>query len=179
VIWFKLEDGREEAIAYASMDITILRFGKDASYQNTAEYIAALMGAHGMTLMGLGGEPVMHRGDSVSALTWTQKGTVRSDVAIHAALVWGMYITANDTDVVATVHISHAQNSRPDILSRGGRWSEVLREDKRNHGGTLKKDVPRLDLGGLDLIKLCDPRRSIDSDEEFADFFFETKSFFA
>ena len=179
IIWFKVLESREErAVAYASVDIRSLGFEGKPSYQNTAEYIAALLCAHGMKKMGLGGAPVLHRGDSMSSLSWTKKGTVKSEVAMHAGLIWGLYVTTHETDVVLTDHISHDDNTLSDKLSRHGTWTEVLAEDKRRYGGNLPRDTPRMDLDCEELIALCNPHRDIDSDAKFASFFEECLTFF-
>ena len=179
IIWFKvLESGEEKPLAYASVDIRSLGFEGKPSYQNTAEYIASLLCAHGMKIMGQGGAPVMHRGDSRSALSWTKKGTVKSAVAMHAGLIWGMYATTHNTNVVITAHLRHDINTRADTLSRDGSWRDVLAEDKRRYGGRLPPDLPKLELDCEELVALCDPRRDIDSDKKFASFFEECLEFF-
>ena len=171
IIWFRIRaDGTELAVAHASIDIRFLGFGTDSSFQNTAEYIGGLLCAHGMCLMGVGSEPTLHRGDSISALTWTQKGTARSDVAIKAALMWAVMVMTQHVDVTGIQHLSHDENSNADILSRHGSWLEVYRNDKRR-GGTLPRDLPLLDLCCRELLMLCDPRDTIDTDEDFCHFF--------
>jgi hypothetical protein len=128
--------------------------------------------------MGLGDAPLCHRGDSMSALSWTQRGTVRSDVAIPAAFMWALFVSSHQTDVVAVDHISHERNSRADILSRSGSWTDVLREDKLRYGGSLPSELPFLDLACQPLLQLCNPRRDIDSDLKFVSFFKEGLSTF-
>ena len=177
IIWFRiLPDGTELAVAYTSVDIRFLGFGTDSSFQNTAEYIGGLLCAYGMTVMGVGSEPTLHRGDSISALTWTQKGTARSDVAIKAALMWAVSVMTQLTDVTGIHHFSHDENSNADILSRNGSWEEVVRNDKSGRR-SLPRELPRLDLQCTDLLMLCDPREPIDTDEEFCAFFRQALQF--
>ena len=115
-----------------------------------------------MHLLHVGGEPCLHRGDSISALTWTQKGTVRSDVALKPALLFGVYVT---------LHLPHEKNTRMDIISRGGTWADVWMEDQRFYNGSLPKFLPLLDLQPDPILRLVDPRSPIDTDDIFCLFF--------
>ena len=77
----------------------------------------------------------------------------------------------HQSDVVRVTHLSHDQNSRADILSRGGSWEEVVATDLRDFGGRLPSAVSQLNLDCAELLQLCDPHSSIDTDESFCDFF--------
>ena len=77
----------------------------------------------------------------------------------------------HQSDVVRVIHLSHEDNSRADILSRGGSWEEVVKVDLRDFGGRLPSAVPSLDLDCAELLQLCDPRSPVDTDESFCDFF--------
>jgi hypothetical protein len=159
-------------MAYSSVDISFLGFKDDSSFQNTAEFLGLLLCIHGMHLMGVSHEPTLARGDSVSALSWAKKGSVRSDLAVRAAMLYAMYAVPHDTDIVGTTHLSHEDNSRTDILSRPeGTWDKVLVEDRRRYSGLLQPDVPFLDLACRELLVLCDPKAPLDSDEAFCEFF--------
>jgi hypothetical protein len=173
IIWFRLDHlGRECAMAYSSVDITFLGFEDDSSFQNTAEFLGLLLCIHGMHLMGVSHEPTLARGDSVSALSWAKKGSVRSDLAVRAAMLYAMYAVTHETDIVGTTHLSHEDNSRTDILSRpGGTWDKVLIEDRQRYTGLLQPDVPFLDLNCHGLLVLCDPKAPLDSDDAFCEFF--------
>ncbi len=130
-----------------------------------------------MHLLHVGGEPCIHRGDSISALTWTQKGTVRSDVALKPALMFGVYVMCRKTDIVGTLHLPHEKNTRMDIISRGGSWADVWNEDQLHYGGTLPHSLPLLDLDADRILHLVNPRSSIDTDDSFCSFFTECLSF--
>ena len=172
IMWFQLlPDGSETLEAYASVGITTLQFGADSSYQNTAEYIASLLCTRGLALLGAGDDPVVHRGDSKTALAWVQRGTTRSDSAVRAGLLWGMAVMQHQADVVQVTHLSHLENSRADILSRGGTWEDVLGADRALFGGSIPVQASKLDLDCAELLKLCDPHSPVDTDESFCDFF--------
>ena len=75
-MWLQVQsDQRERIVAYASVNISILRFGTNSYFQNTAEYIASLFCALGMIQLGVSSEPTLHRSDSRTALSRVEKGT--------------------------------------------------------------------------------------------------------
>jgi hypothetical protein len=171
-MWLKVShEGTEELMAYTFVDLMPLSFGKDSSFQNTAEYMASLFCVHGMILMGVAGEPCLHRGDSISALTWTQKGTVRSEIAMKPALLFAMYVMFFNIDVVGTVHLPHGDNTRMDIVSRRGSWEEVWREDQLSYDGSLPREARFLDLQCDALAELLNPLSTVDTDTTFMEFF--------
>ena len=151
-----------------------MNFGTDSSFQNTCEYMGSLLCAHGMNLMGVGSEPVQHRGDSKTALSWVQKGTTKSDPAIKAGLMWGIMVMTHETNVQSQVKLSHDGNSRSDLFSRGHSYVDVLKEDKLHYGGKLSETAFELDLNCFDLLNLFNPRNLIDDDESFFNFFKES-----
>jgi hypothetical protein len=178
IIWFQLNSqGHEIAVAYASVDISPLGFGEDASFQNTAEYIASLLCVRGIAALGGSNQPVLFRGDSVSALTWIGKGSVRSDNALRAAVMWAQYVVTHDVFITGTVHLVAQVNTRTDILSRQGSWADVIREDQRAYGGQLPPGLGCLQLGAMQLLHLVNPKLPLDSEEEFNQFFADSLNF--
>lgn len=178
VLYFRCTPDGEECIAYASIDITAMGFGDDSSWQNTAEYLAGLLAEHGLLALGHGGAPSAHRGDSTSSLSWTRRGTAASLPAIRVCYLWGLHAAVHNTHVVSTIHISSARNRRADILSRHGTWNEVLLEDSLHFGGRLRPDTPRLHLDCHDLLRLCNPRQALDTDDVFNTFLSAGLAFF-
>jgi hypothetical protein len=177
-IWLeRAADGTETARAWAQVDITSLDFGEDASYQNTAEYMGSLLCARGIAMLGKAGEPLLLRGDSVSALTWVTKGASRSAHATRAATMWAQYGIHHGINVVGTIHVSHDYNTRTDILSRQGTWAEVVKEDRKRYGGTLPSHLPQLDLQCDSLLQLVNPRQPLASADDFNQFFGQSMQF--
>ena len=68
-------------------------------------------------------------------------------------------------------------NTRSDKLSRQGNWEDVLVEDRDKYGGLLPPSVPELILDSATLLHLVDPRRPLDSAEDFSLFFYESLSY--
>ncbi len=90
--------------------------------------------------------------------------------------MWAVMVMTRRVDVTGIHHFSHDENSNADILSRHGSWSEVYFNDRKRQG-TLPRNLPFLDLNCRELLDLCDPRDTIDSDEDFCDFFREALHF--
>lgn len=180
IIWFKRStEGKETAVAHASVNISHLGFGTDSSFQNSAEFLGALLCVQGLVTMGVTDSPILLRGDSVSALSWAQKGSVRSDLAIRAAAMWAQFTSVFAVNIVGTAHLSHERNSRTDILSRHGTWLDVLVTDRAEYGGTLPSIVPELLLPCKDLLLLVNPTRTLESSSDFYSFFSESLQFLA
>lgn len=172
IIWLKrLQDGSERAVAYTSIDITPLGFGKESTYQNTAEYLASLFCIMGLVQLTKASEPCLFRGDSLSALTWIDKGSVRSDIAIRTSLLWAQVVVYLGVQVTGTQWIAGKVNSRTDRLSRNGTWADVLADDARiYHRCSLPATLPFLTLDSASVLDLCNPAHPLDSEQDFVAF---------
>jgi hypothetical protein len=67
-------------------------FGTDSSYQNLSEYIGAILAVMGQVMLGLSGQRLALRGDSVTALTWAVTERSRGDIVTNAALFGFTYL---------------------------------------------------------------------------------------
>jgi hypothetical protein len=181
ILWFaRLCNGAERPVAYTTVDLTPLGFGTDSSFQNTAEYIAGLLSVIGMVMLGKAHLPCMFRGDSLSALTWIDKGGVRSDTAIKAAVLWAQAAVTFQVAVTGSVHIDGKSNSRTDRLSRNGSWQDVLEDEIRIYQRrTLPASLRFLDLNPGPILALCNPSIPIGSETEFITFLGEARDLFA
>jgi hypothetical protein len=172
IIWYRLSDtGVEVPVGGAAVDLLPLSFGADASYQNTAEFIAALLGVRGLKLIGVEGPcPILFRGDSISALSWVETMKFRSDLVGNAASVFVLQNILLEVEVVGTEHLPAEKNWRTDGLSRGKSLRDIAVEDPAFQG------VPTINLDASEILRLCDPRLYIDSDVEFALFWNRIKA---
>ena len=82
-----------------SVSLLGLGFGTDSSNQNCSEFIGATLSLVVLRCLGLSGRPVRLEGDSISALTWAEKGTARGKRAHNASKVfclasvqWGLLV---------------------------------------------------------------------------------------
>ena len=173
IIWLKkTPDGREAAVAYTSIDITSLGFRGLPKYQNTAEYLASLFCVLGLAQLGHAESPCHFLGDSLSALTWIDKGSVRSDSAIKAAMIWAQAVVHLHVQCTGTTHIDGESNYRTDCLSRHGSWSEVIHLEQKHNDGrlTLPHTLNKLDLNPDPVLRLCGSDTSITSPDAFVRF---------
>jgi hypothetical protein len=67
-IVFELTEESEVCLGGGAADLTQFGFGKDSSWQNTAEFIGAVIGINALALLGIKGEGIKLRGDSKTAL---------------------------------------------------------------------------------------------------------------
>jgi hypothetical protein len=73
-------------VGAVAVDISLLGFGEDSQFQNSAEFIAATIGLLGLVLLGLDGSAVRLRGDSMSALCWGAKMNCKANYALTIRL---------------------------------------------------------------------------------------------
>jgi hypothetical protein len=180
VIWFEqLPGGGERAAAYTAMDITSLGFAGRPEFQNLSEYIASLVCVQGLVAMGVAAQPFMMRGDSETALQWVIKGSVKSDRAMRAAMLWAQSAVHHHLMITGTLHLEAALNTRTDALSRNRPWSDVLMEDRKLFGAAaqLRRDVHRLELTSTTLLELCNPHLTINTEDKFTAFFTSCQNF--
>ena len=59
----------EVVVGVGSVDLTLVGFGTDSSFQNLSEYIGAILAVIGQVVLGVMGSSIALRGDSVTALT--------------------------------------------------------------------------------------------------------------
>lgn len=57
-------------VGVGAVDLTLLGFGVDSSFQNLSEYIGAILAVIGQVVLGLSRTSIALRSDSVTALTW-------------------------------------------------------------------------------------------------------------
>ncbi len=80
--------GSEASLGGCAVNLRELGFGTDSGYQNTAEFIGAILSLIGLLQMGIRDVAIEVRGDSMAALTWTIKGRTKGDLATNAAMVF-------------------------------------------------------------------------------------------
>ena len=154
-------DGSETPLGGGAVSIAQLNFGVDASFQNTAEFIAALLGILGLVQLGITPSDIELRGDSITALSWASKTVFHSDLLGNASLVFVMQSLYTKVNVAVVTHLTAADNWKTDYLSRGGTLK--LSGLKENRFVGLKE----VNLQNSDMIETCNPRRKIESDLDF------------
>lgn len=163
LLWWRLAaDGSEMLLGGASMSLAHLQFGDDSRYQNTAEYIAVVIGLAGLTaFFGARDEAVRLRGDSVTALEWARRDRSRSAIAWNAAAVQVAVCAASEIWVGGVEHVPGDENTVCDGLSRG-----ASRQDLPLPPGTLLVCLDGIELFD-ELLALCSPHQSSEDHEPF------------
>ena len=176
VLLFQRIGGGEACLGGAAVDIRGLGFEGDSSYQNLAEYVGALVGILGLVDLGIKGEDLEIRGDSVAALTWAKTERVRGDRVTNAAMVFTSACLRYGMDVKAVTHIPGEDNDRCDRLSRLAE-SGLSTRTAMDAMGLATCGV--LDLSGNAgfhrLVELCSPGRDFANEECFAEFWAEIR----
>jgi hypothetical protein len=108
------------------------------------------------------------KGDTVTALSWMDKGHVKSSLAINASMVAVMQSVHANMPVLGGIHVPAADNKLADKLSRtaqaGLSVEDLVSETPELHG------VDILELGMGDVLPLCNPLKVVDSQPAFGAF---------
>ena len=118
IVLFKVdESGKEIAMTAIKIKLPFDLHG-DPSYQNTAEFIGALMGLASLVYLGLEEIAIRVRGDSVSALSWVSDMKFGEKRSRRAAIVYIMLLSTFGLHVPDQVHLPGEDNWVCDGLSR-------------------------------------------------------------
>ncbi|KAJ1411903.1 hypothetical protein B484DRAFT_455519 [Ochromonadaceae sp. CCMP2298] len=183
LLFFAAEaDGSRRLVGVSEVDIRSLGFGTDSSLQNTAEYICYIAAIRGADLLRRGGllingEPprgLWLMGDSKSALSWAEKGRVKSERAVNASLACVMQSVKLNMPLLSIDHLPKEVNTSADGISRRAEGSLSLRElvdlDPRIAGADI------LELGMEPVLALCDPTKSISSPSDLESFWAQAQA---
>ena len=164
LLYYQQSGNAEVLLGGGSVDISALHFASEASYQNTAEFIAAVLGIRGLRQLRLQPDSVCLRGDSMTALTWASTRRFRGELVGNAAAVFVLQNIYEKVTISEVIHIAAEDNWRADYLSRGGTLDDLYKKD------TLLKKAQTVELNGDMIIQMCDPGRPTTTDEEFNSF---------
>ena len=178
VVWYGTIDGAEGAGGVCAVDLSFLGFGEDSSFQNLSEFIGAVIAVAGQVIMGLHGQTMSLRGDSVTALTWAITERPKGERVTRAAIIWTMLCVAVNINIDSITHISGKSNRVCDALSRRGTKHKLT---VKEHAILLGLgEVKVIDVHGdedvMALLELCRPGSSSQTDEEFAVFWKRARS---
>jgi hypothetical protein len=159
------EAGNERPVGAVAVDISLLGFGEDSQFQNSAEFIAATIGLLGLILLGLDGSAVRLRGDSMSALCWGAKMNYKGARTANAALVFTLLLVQAEVTVVDFEYLTSNENFKTDDLSRQSSVEEVVQRCPELKG-VQEVRFPPLVLERT--LRDCDPRMVLDDDLSFS-----------
>jgi len=134
--------------------------GEESRWQNTAEFVAVVMGVVTLVRMGYRGITIKLKGDNISSLKWGSKEHFSSRLCFKAALVYVMLGVAFDVRVVEAEHVPGKDNVFCDALSRGSSPESL---------GVPANEIIHLegDRVAGEALRLCDPTREVAGMEEF------------
>ena len=157
-------------IGSCSIDISVLGFGSEAKYQNSAEFLGPILGIEGLKELGVEAKSIHLRGDSITALTWASSEKFRGDLVSNAASVFILQGILTGVTVGGVTHLSAENNWRTDFLSRGGSMEQLLIKDP-----TLQKPKELNLIKQKEILALCNPKREIIDEKEFRKFWIDIK----
>jgi hypothetical protein len=187
LLWYRIDHDvddngndviREFLIGGAAVDISYLQLDQKSSkhqkYQNTAEFIAQVLGVRGLQRLGLLYDQactVHLRGDSKTALKWASSGRFRSNLVYNASsvhILQNQLLRVTMAEQETRFIIGKTQNRACDFLSRNfrsgvARLARFMNDDKF-------LNLKEVDLDEGPLLTLCDPYLVADTDEEFIGF---------
>ena len=177
IIWFDVQKGKEVALGVCALSTESIGFKDDSSFQNLSEFIAAIVAVLGFIRLGHAGKNLILRGDSITALQWAITERTRGSIVTRAAIVWTVLCIAADVHVTEVTHIAGVDNEICDQLSRRGTMTEKSVGDEAKDLGLEDVKVLAFDSDSTvsDLIKLCDPLKSFDTDASFSTFWGEVR----
>jgi hypothetical protein len=86
VLWFEVSHALEKYIRFSirvsAFDFSGLEFSKGSDFQNSLEFLMAMLGLIGVLVLCKPPYRVKFRGDSKAALAWLLSGRIKSDRSI-------------------------------------------------------------------------------------------------
>lgn len=140
-----------------SLNLENFHFGSESQFQNTAEFVVAVVGLVVAAKIGKKGDcpmSVSFRGDSVAALTWIEKESFRGSNVFNAALVLILTCFHFRVSIQGCSHVPGVVNTRADALSRGSLPEQLGLPP-------LQLNSSRLDK----VVQLCNPNHKVLSDD--------------
>ena len=153
---FDLQHTRDQELIVGAGALTLdFRLEGDSSYQNSCEFIGALVGLVSLfRYCARTGRPspkvVSFRGDSITALTWVGNNNFRGEFSFCTATIFALVAARLKVQVARVVHLPKEENTDCDDLSRGQTVAEVLGPGVEDWGLDDCQSVDRL-------LKLCNP----------------------
>jgi hypothetical protein len=114
--------GEEILMASALVDVIALKFGSNSSNHNTSEFLGRLFAGRGLKMLGWEKEPVLYRGDSMSALSWIKKKRVKSDNASAAGDAFVLQAVTYGLIGLSQEHLAGELNVKADSRSLRVGW---------------------------------------------------------
>jgi len=183
-IWYSVTpEGLAKPVGAGSWSIESMGFGSDASYQNTAEFMGAILALVGVIRYKAQDKAFLLRGDSKSALSWANKKRIRGSLAVPASFlfnyIWVYYrvMLAKCEHLAAELNIACDGLSREEFLNNVKKFRKAAKLDslkprsQRKYMYNYSKVGDRSKCNEIELLKsICDPSQVFESEVEFGMF---------
>ena len=158
-VWIQIRNrpGDPDMVSMGAGHVEIpWEIGVDSSYQNTAEFVAGLLGLiilirDCVRFKQPLPKAVAFRGDSVSALTWLDKEKCKGTRAFCACTLLNLIVAKWNIQIADTSHVLAEFNETCDKLSRNRTVAEML--------PTSRDLYMHTDIYITTALELCDPTR--------------------
>jgi hypothetical protein len=176
-------NGTETCLGGGAVSIEQYGFKKNSGFQNTAEFIGAVMGIIALIKMGGKDTGVLLRGDSVSALRWGREEKIKGEEALNAGIVMSAICVKHGINVCGSDFLKGTDNWKTDDLSRSAAkgWTVETVMQRIGYEGAEVIDLSE-DAASRSLIAACNPSGGIHvgendcgSEEEFIRFWHEVR----
>lgn len=144
-------------LAICSYSFDYLNLGSDSSYQNFAEFLGVVMGLLILKDLGLRHMSICLRGDSKTALRWSETERFRTVFANMAALTYLGICLQFGFDIHSTEFVEGTSNLDCDRLSRG-----VSAKTLCDEGFCSADKIWEPKGTSVEIIKICDPRQQFE-----------------
>ena len=152
------------AASLAALDFQNESIEFPTRYQNTAEFIAIVMGLITIRRLGITDIRILLRGDNRSALKWAADERYAGSTVTNAAVIFTLMVWMWDVQIAEKEYINTKDNVVPDYLSRN---PEATLESL---GFPDAVHVSLSDPVAQGLLALCDPRLDISTEQSFREF---------
>jgi hypothetical protein len=165
VLWFAVDEALEERfLGSSAFDFSELNFSSGSEFQNSAEFLAAVLGLIGVLALCQPPYAVKFRGDSRAALSWLQSGRIKSNRSSLAAFLFISLCLQFNVQVSEGEFIPGVSNGSADGLSRGMTVQQVMAKDPRI------TSVATLTIPVKKIFDLCYPKEPVTTDAQFIQF---------
>ena len=165
---FEVTSLGERCLGGGAASIAEFGFGTKSRYQNTSEFIGAVVGMIALVKLGGRDAGVKLRGDSKTALKWGREEKVSGVDALNAAIVMSTLCIQFGLEINDSEFLKGVDNWKTDDLSRAIEKEREVAEIMLSIGfGRAPVVDISADAAAARLLEACRPGVGVESDEEF------------
>ena len=143
---FSLEEGGEQRLRYAGSGNADYKLKGNSAYQNAMELLVVVVALVALARLGVRGETVRLRGDSVTVLEWAKKGRYNSGHAMTMGIV--MVVVGEMFQLQISEDPQHMLSEDNYLCDSLSRFRAGKRGIRRGAGEATGTESPEGDTGG-------------------------------